>query len=369
MGAGLACGARTRLPTLDILRLVAALSVVLFHYLFRGAAGEPAFLETRFPEIEGAAIYGYLGVNLFFLISGFVIAWSAEGRTWYDFAIARVVRLVPGYFVCVTLTFLVLAAVASPLFSTSLGQYVANLSFFAPVFGHSFMDGVYWSIMLELIFYGWITLALITGAYTRLKLELVVGWLALTCVNEFAMESGALRILFLTEFAPWFASGMLMHHLATRGRSTETLLLLFAAFAIGCATMQVAQDWMAAHYGVAVPVAGLIAANVTMFCLMFGALRFPSLVPPSEFVFAAGALTYPLYLLHQNIGYLAIDALAPMVGRWPAAAATTGVMLIGAFGVWRYAESPMQRALKLLASRLVTAFHGARAHGLAGKAI
>jgi len=80
-----------RLASLDLLRLVAALAVVLFHYLFRG--GITGDLDVEYAAAAPFAIYGYLGVSLFFLISGFVIAWSAEGRTWQEFAVARFARL------------------------------------------------------------------------------------------------------------------------------------------------------------------------------------------------------------------------------------------------------------------------------------
>ena len=79
------------IATLDLLRLAAALAVVFFHYFFRGAtAGD--LVAGGYPSIAPIAIYGYLGVNLFFLISGFVIAWSTENRGWEQFAM-----LMPGY--------------------------------------------------------------------------------------------------------------------------------------------------------------------------------------------------------------------------------------------------------------------------------
>ena len=65
---------------------------------------------------------------------------------------------------------------------------------FAPALGQPFMDGVYWSIVLELVFYGWVTLALISGAFQRFKLELVTGWLAVIALNEIVLGSGALRM-------------------------------------------------------------------------------------------------------------------------------------------------------------------------------
>ena len=86
---------QSHIATLDLLRLVAALAVVAFHYLFRGAAAG-GYLAEGYPEAAPFAIYGYLGVNLFFLISGFVIAWSAQGRSWESFAVARFAQALSG---------------------------------------------------------------------------------------------------------------------------------------------------------------------------------------------------------------------------------------------------------------------------------
>ena len=100
-GAGLA-----RVQALDLLRLVAVLGVILFHYGFRGPT---AFNVTHVavPELTWIARYGFLGVPIFFVISGFVIAYSAEGRTATTFAIARFSRIYPCFLFCMTLTFTV----------------------------------------------------------------------------------------------------------------------------------------------------------------------------------------------------------------------------------------------------------------------
>src|SRR5882762_2012270 len=93
----------SRVEALDLLRLAAVLAVVLYHFGFWGPAH-----QTAIPSMASFAKYGFLGVPVFFIISGFVIAYSAEGRTATGFAIARFSRIYPTFVFCMTLTFLAL---------------------------------------------------------------------------------------------------------------------------------------------------------------------------------------------------------------------------------------------------------------------
>ena len=120
-----------RVEALDILRLVAVVGVVIFHFGFNGppANGKPL---VAFPEWATVAKYGYLGVQLFFVISGFVIAYSAVGRTARAFAIARIARIYPAFLFCMTVTFLVTLTFGQPYFQVSLTQWAANIFIAAP---------------------------------------------------------------------------------------------------------------------------------------------------------------------------------------------------------------------------------------------
>jgi peptidoglycan/LPS O-acetylase OafA/YrhL len=68
---------RGRVETLDLLRAVAVLAVLFYHYAFRGAAAD-AFTDVSLPALVPLAKYASLGVQLFFVISGFVIAYSPK---------------------------------------------------------------------------------------------------------------------------------------------------------------------------------------------------------------------------------------------------------------------------------------------------
>jgi peptidoglycan/LPS O-acetylase OafA/YrhL len=335
--------ASSRMGSLDLLRLLAALAVVLFHYCFRGEiAGD---LDAGYPAVAPSAIYGYLGVNLFFLISGFVISWSAEGRTWQEFAVARFVRLYPGFLVCMTATYVVLAIAHEPRFPTDLWTYAANLSMFAPAFGRLAMDGVYWSIMLEIVFYGWFAALILAGIYQRAKFTIVAVWLAISALNELLVGSGALRVLFITAYSPFFAGGILAYHLVAKGRSRQVLVLLVAALLLSCKTIGFSQSWMMAHYGVAISYPALVAANLAVHGIFAGAILLRSRVLPSPTVLMLGGLTYPLYLLHQVIGYIVLNELTPLVGKNAAFIVVLSGMLVASFVVWRFVETPIRKPL------------------------
>src|SRR5689334_19586233 len=85
----------SRLRALDGLRLLAALAVGVYHYVaYTGSTAawgqDP---NSVFPQWSPMAAYGWLGVEIFFIISGFAICMSCWGRTVGDFFRSRVTRL------------------------------------------------------------------------------------------------------------------------------------------------------------------------------------------------------------------------------------------------------------------------------------
>lgn len=336
-------GRSSRIASLDILRLIAALAVVGFHYLFAGPKTAEYGLPG-FPEAAPMAIFGYLGVNLFFLISGYVISWSAEGRDALDFAVARFVRLWPGHVVAMTATFAVMAFAAMDAFPVSWMQWLANLTMLAPAFGQPFMDGAYWSIVLELVFYFWVTVALMTGVFQRHKLELVAVWLLLALANETLVDSEALRMLFVTEYAGFFAGGIIAYEAKKAGWNAVLLTFAAAAFVFGTMTLFSGRAWMLDHYGVALSPAALVASSAVLHAVFLGTLTIH--LRASKGIALAGAVTYPLYLLHQHVGYAVIDALAPHIGGLAAIAAATAIAVVAATVIVIVFERPAQRLMK-----------------------
>src|ERR1051325_598311 len=93
---------RTRFPELDLLRFIAACGVMLFHYTYFGPQHHT--WPGSFPILSQISKYGFLGVDVFFILSGFVILLTAYEKDAIAFTVARMIRLYPAYWICVTLT-------------------------------------------------------------------------------------------------------------------------------------------------------------------------------------------------------------------------------------------------------------------------
>ena len=288
--------------------------------------------------------YGFLGVDLFFMISGFVIAASAEGRSAWQFAVARATRLYPGHVACMTLTAVIIAMWGIAPHSASVVQWLANLTMVAPAFGQRFMDGAYWSIVLELVFYGWVFGLVAAGLFERRLIEIVAIWLSLCLLNETMLHSVVLQYAALSEYGPVFASGVLMHRLWRGDRRVVVWSLLAAAAALsGYHVFEVVREFKRLYNEpIDIPTMWLLQAG--LYALFAGALLASRHIAATPLVLALGGITYPLYLLHQNAGFVTLGRLEPLIGRWPALVVVVIAVAALAWAVWRFAE-PAGRAI------------------------
>ena len=351
--------------SLDLLRFGAAFAVLLYHYLYRGAAIEP-MSDVAF---EGGAWvrHLYLAVHLFFAISGFVIMASVRDRDALSFAAARFVRLWPAYVICASITLGVVWVLnvhgGGTRFPASAGQWAANLTFLAPAFGQPFADGAYWTIVVELVFYAWVAVMILARVLPRHTLPFAAAWLAVAATNELWLGSGALRALAATVHAPWFVFGMVVHHFVARGHSRLAWVVALAAVALSMHNVAAEQVEIALGYGEEPDRAGIAVANGFVLILFALAVQFRGLLRPTPMLVALGAMTYPLYLLHQNLGYIALDRLTPELERWlpgfgkhaALALAILGILAL-AWIVERALDRPARRWLRRMVDAVLTPF-------------
>ncbi len=312
-----------RAPWIDALRLVAACAVLCFHVFYLTPVAEmPA-------SVQRIASHGYLGVEVFFIISGYVISLSAAGRTHWAFVRARVLRLWPAFLIAAVLCQGVRAVRGDPL---SAPHFLANLTMVPHFFRAPYLDSVYWTLMIEIIFYGYIALLLGAGFTRRLRL-FATAWLALAIANLFVTLPDTPFLAL--QYAPFFVTGIAIHLIRTHNLPFDRMLGLVATgTAMAAAARQAA--WIGAGLEIQ-PQPAIVAAVVGVSALAVAwASTAKSRLAPLMLV--AGGISYPLYLLHNEVG-LALQ-------HWLGLPASIGVVFVLSYLVWR-----MERIVRAQFSR------------------
>ena len=280
-----------RLQELDALRGVAVLLVLIYHYSTRFGELFPRFASGVDFEL------GAYGVHLFFVISGFVIVMTLDrSKSAADFLVARFSRLYPAYWVAILITTAALWSFHGPVEAPGAREVAANFSMVQGFFKIPHVDGVYWTLQVELLFYVAALAVFSVGLLRRIDL-VSLAWLALSVLffspltapyaSRLPLANAAAMFLNL-EFAPFFVIGIAFYRVYMRyGRASWNYAIAATALAVVAATMSF-------------PVTLLIAAGCGVLVLLCGGgwrvMRFPPLV-------FLGTISYSLYLLHQKIGY------------------------------------------------------------------
>jgi len=159
--------ATERLRYIDALRALAALLVVWLHAAatFPMSSPETAATGRAFVAIPNAVDVGHVGVVVFFLISGFVIPFSIlpdRAAPVGSFVIKRILRIYPAYWLSVPLAAFVVFWLWGTQFTTR--EVLINLTLMQDVFGVRSAEGVYWTLLVELVFYALCVVLLMTGS-------------------------------------------------------------------------------------------------------------------------------------------------------------------------------------------------------------
>src|SRR6266850_251206 len=190
-----------RVFELDVLRGLAVVAVMLYHYTARYA--------QLYPNSPPAAVtlpFGFFGVEFFFCISGFVIFMTLDRtRRPMDFVVSRVSRLWPAYLSAMTVTFCAVHLIGLPGREVSATQALANVTMLGELLHVPLVDPAYWSLQVELIFYCWMLLAYAAGVLPRARLLL-----SLSLVPPVAYA--AARVLFHRELSYLGGTLLMVEH-------------------------------------------------------------------------------------------------------------------------------------------------------------
>lgn len=339
-----------RLSVLDGLRGVAILLVVTFHYFgrFTDARGEGLYPYGDVFAGLPVARDGFVGVYLFFIISGFVIFRSlrqSEGP--WQFARKRANRLFLPMLVISLATFLLLSTIlVTPQFEVRPVDLLPSITFTPPLFwkwldpGVSYVDGVYWTLFVEIRFY-----VLMAALWFLFRRFAVVGLVALAILavalkailGGWSLPNALLGLALFPEHISLFAAGVLYSELMEKDADRR---IIFAGLAVVIPFTLVGVQWAPEAEGEVIPAMIWIAAFHLTFLSFALNARWVGVFAWRPLVWI-GLISYSLYLLHQRIG---VALITRMPEDWPLWAHLVGVLAIfgalagAAWLSWRFIE-------------------------------
>jgi len=282
-----------RLKGIDALRGLAVIIVCLYHYCYRyqNSLDKNTFISTFL-------YFGQFGVQLFFIISGFVIFWTAcKYDSWSRFILARACRLYPAYWFGVLFTSSILTVFILEGKSISLRQVIINLTMMQEFLFVQPVDGVYWSLTVEILFYAFMACIIFFKLLNKIELLMFV-WLILGIYFIQILEPPyALKVIkgiLLLRHIQLFIAGICFFKLWRGQKTLFTLPLLSLSYIYNFYVFSFSESLFilglyALFYFVGVK-------NITYFHV--------------RVLLYLGKISYSFYLIHQYFGYIVLQELS-----------------------------------------------------------
>ncbi|MET7451099.1 acyltransferase [Streptomyces sp. NPDC005574] len=338
---------RPRLHAIDGIRLLAALMVALHHYAGTRRADQPHNLiwdrpvSDIMPSVYRVATYGWIGVEIFFVISGFVICMSCWGRGPRQFFVSRVIRLYPAYWFAIAFTTAVLVALPGVWERLRARDVLLNLTMLQTGSGVPNVDGVYWTLWSELRFYLLFLVVVATGLTYRKVVVFCCVWGAAAMLAPVS-RLPLLELVANPDGAWYFIAGLALYLMHRFGQDLLLWGVLAMAWLMGQRELGRRIDEVEHVSGWRGSVLIFTVFLLVMVAVALGAtdrVRWRWLV-------TAGSLTYPLYLIHYAAGTAVINRLRDTLDARLLVAAVIAGFLVLSWLVHRFVERPVAGLLK-----------------------
>lgn len=282
-----------RLVEIDGLRGLAILAIMLFHYFY--------WYDVKFGHHFQLAVNfswgGNFGNYLFIIISGYVGMISLVKTVKpLDFIVRRLSKLFPAYWAGVILTFTVVSIFSLPGREVRFKDFLLNFSMLQHWLGVPDVDGAYWILPIFLVFYGFMFLIRLTKQVNKIEVlgvGLVFIEMALRLTNFPAKEIIQYWFGFF-DYAHLFLCGILFYQLHTKGWGWRRGLLIMGCFLVELTKRQ--------------PIETIsLLVILIIFSLVLNIKNSIFTWRPLVWL---GEISYPLFLIHTNIGYVVIQQLS-----------------------------------------------------------
>jgi len=346
-----------RLRALDGLRLIAALMVAAYHYGGRGGEVTQAWgtsAKAQFPTLHSWFAYGCLGVQVFFVISGFVICMSGWGRPLRSFFASRASRLLPSYWAAIIIVTVVFALPVVAYKTVSPSDTLVNLTMMQQPLGADRVLGVCWTLWAEVRFYALFALCVVMPGATRQRVIMFCAGWTLAAVLTQAANEPLLDLVVMPEYAPFFVGGIGLYLVHRDRHDAYAWGIVIVSWLIG-QNQAVRGLWHAPNpdffsyrtsFGIVLVVTfGFVAVAV----IALGWLNWANW----RWLTVAGALTYPFYLVHEHLGWVAIEAYHQKldIPAYATLPLTVLTMLTLAWLLNRFVEDPLTPRMRKMLSK------------------
>jgi peptidoglycan/LPS O-acetylase OafA/YrhL len=245
----------------------------------------------------------------------------------------------------IALTSIVLYTVPQPIKHLDAGRILTNLSMLQRGLGVKDVDGVYWTLWAELRFYMLFAIVIAMGVTYRRVMAFCVIWTAAAIFAEYG-NSDLLATLVEPRYAPFFIGGIGIYLMHRFGSRPEIWLLIAMSWLLGQHKMitfaHAAQEHSRSRVSWAVCACLLALFYAVLIAVARGRLQAFNW----RWLTVAGALTYPLYLIHESIGFVVIRHAHRYFAPHVLVALLVVAMLAAAYAVNRLIEEPVARRLK-----------------------
>lgn len=267
-----------RIEELDGLRGIAAFSVILFHFTTR--------LNSKFTDVKVDPVidfkHGHYGVDLFFIISGFVIIMTLDRiQGPWEFACKRFIRLYPTFWICLLMTYFFVNQFGPSTLHRSSFELLVNFTMLPSLFHTKAVDGVYWTLLIEMAFYFLVFIILVLKSKKHVSFYCFIYLLVAFCYfNIFHYRPyvyyGSLFIAGIHLYKIWNGDIHWTNHLPIAG-----------SFLLVCYSLNLTATLIS------------LACILLFYLFIYGGADFLK----NKALTFLGQISYPLYLLHQNIGH------------------------------------------------------------------
>ncbi|EKP2047825.1 acyltransferase [Salmonella enterica] len=317
-----------RIESLQALRGIAAILVMLFHYRFY-LRGQDESGTTIWDALFG---WGIIGVDIFFIISGFIMVYTTQNYTQCLFStkrflINRAIRILPMYYIGLLITFLLSGAMSTFHYPEKVQNLLSALTFTVyrtDIIPHYIDDGgmynIRWTLNYEVYFYIVFSLCLLVkhrllaligfSAFTTCLIPAIAGFQPTTSIQGYQFHSPTIGLLTNPVFLEFIIGAIVGYlYLNIKNIKSSTKIQVIASFISLFLFMYII-------YGIYNE--SLRALNIESTIILGIFILFVSLADPllnkciPHILTYLGDISFSLYLLHGAIGISVMKRMGPV---------------------------------------------------------